>query len=141
MLKRKTPTKILVAVDVSEYSRKAFEYACMLAQNTSNHLQILNVIEEYVSVGYSIFKQLEKTSKEILRKYEDRAKLLGVKSVSTVQSRGNPTEEILKIANRENVDTIVVGTRGLYSSSKEFVLGSTSYKLAHYSKCTVIIVK
>jgi nucleotide-binding universal stress UspA family protein len=141
MLKRKTPTKILVAVDASEYSKKAFEYACMLAQNTSNHLQILNVIEEYVSVGYSIFKQLEKTSKEILRKYEDKAESLGVKSVSTIQSRGNPTEEILKIANRENVDTIVVGTRGLYSSSKEFVLGSTSYKLAHYSKCTVIIVK
>ncbi len=141
MLKRKTPTKILVAVDASEYSRKAFEYACMLAQNTSNHLQILNVIEEYVSVGYSIFKQLEKTSKEILRKYEDKAESLGVKSVSTIQSRGNPSEEILKIANRENIDTLVVGTRGLNSSSKEFVLGSTSYKLAHYCKCTVIIVK
>ncbi len=141
MLKRKTSTKILLAVDASDYSRKAFEYACILARNTGNRLLILNVIEEYVSVGYSIFKQLEKTSKEILRKYEDRAKLLGVKSVNTVQSRGNPTEEILKIANRENVDTIVVGTRGLYSSSKEIVLGSTSYKLAHYSKCTVIIVK
>jgi nucleotide-binding universal stress UspA family protein len=141
MLKRKTPTKILVAVDASEYSRKAFEYACMLARNTGNHLQILNVIEEYVNVGYSIFKQLQKTSKEILRKYGDTAESLGVKSVSTIQSRGSPAEEILKIANRENVDTIVVGTRGLYSSSKEFVLGSTSYKLAHYSKCTVIIVK
>lgn len=141
MLKRKTLTKILVAVDASEYSSKAFQYACMLAQNTGNHLQILNVIEEYVNVGYSILKQLQKSSKEILQKYEDKAKSLGVKSVSTIQSRGNPALEILKVANNENVDTVVVGSRGLYSSPKDFVLGSTSYKLAHYSKSTVIIVK
>jgi nucleotide-binding universal stress UspA family protein len=45
------------------------------------------------------------------------------------------------VADKENVDAIVVGSRGIYSSSRDFVLGSTAYKLAHYSKCTVIIVK
>jgi nucleotide-binding universal stress UspA family protein/predicted transcriptional regulator len=133
--------KILVAVDGSEYSRKAFHYACMLARNNGSPLKILNVIEGYVNIGYSISKQLEKTSNEILHKYENKAGSLGVASVSTRQSRGNPADEILKIANGEKVDTIVVGSRGLYSTLKDFVLGSTSYKLAHYSKCTVIIVK
>ena len=50
-------------------------------------------------------------------------------------------EEILQIADKDGVDTMVVGSRGHYMSSKEFLLGSTSYKLAHYAKCTVIIVR
>jgi nucleotide-binding universal stress UspA family protein len=141
MVKGKTSAKILVAVDSSEYSKRAFQYACMLAKCTGNHLQILNVIEDYVSIGYSITKELEKMGGEILRKYEDKAKSLRLVSVSTLQSRGNPAREILKVADKENVDAIVVGSRGIYSSSRDFVLGSTAYKLAHYSKCTVIIVK
>jgi nucleotide-binding universal stress UspA family protein len=103
-------------------------------------LQIVHVVEEFGNVGYSISKELEMTGKEILKKYEARAKSLGLPSVKTIHARGNPSEEILKIAIREHVDTIIVGSRGRYSS-KDILLGSTSYKLVHYSKCTVIIVK
>jgi nucleotide-binding universal stress UspA family protein len=132
--------RILIAVDDSEISDKAFQSACLLARNSDMPIQIVHVVEEPVSVGYSISKELERTGKEILEKYEARAKSFGLRSVKTLQVRGYPTEEILKIADRENVDTIIVGGRGRYAS-KDFLLGSTSYKLAHYSKCTVIIVK
>jgi nucleotide-binding universal stress UspA family protein len=46
----------------------------------------------------------------------------------------------LEIAEKEKVDTIVVGTKG-QKPTEQFLLGSTSYKIAHYSKCTVVIVK
>ena len=49
-------------------------------------------------------------------------------------------EEILRIANKENADTIVVGSRG-FSASKDFLLGSVSYKVMHYAKCPVVIVR
>lgn len=140
-MKSKTSPHVLVAIDGSEYSRKAFQYACVFARNFEIPLVILNVVEEYVDIGYSISKQLERTSKEILHKYEARAESIGVKSVKTIQTRGRPAEEILKIADRENISTIIVGSRGNYGSSQDFLLGSTSYKLAHYSKCSVIIVK
>lgn len=139
--KKKTSSKILVAIDGSEYSPKAFEYACKLAKNNNAQLQIMNVVEEYMNVGYSISRQLDRSAKELLRKYENLAKSLEVNSVITIQALGNPAEEILKTANKEDVDTIVVGSRGHYRSSIDFLLGSTSYKLAHFSKCTVIIVK
>jgi nucleotide-binding universal stress UspA family protein len=103
-------------------------------------LQIVHVVEELFSIRYSISKELKRTGKEILQKYEARAKSFGLQSVKTLQIRGYPTEEKLKIANRENVDTIIVGGRGRYTS-KDILLGSTSYKLVHYSKRTVIIVK
>jgi nucleotide-binding universal stress UspA family protein len=140
-MKQKTSPKILVAIDESEYSRRAFQYACMIALNKELPLQIVNVIEEHATVGRSILRELENSSKQILHKYQARAKLLGVSSVSTVQSKGNPAEEILKIANSKNIDTVVVGSRGRYTTSKDILLGSTSYKLVHYSKCTVIVVR
>ena len=55
--KKKTSSKILVAIDGSEYSPKAFEYACKLAKNNNAQLQIMNVVEEYMNVGYSISRQ------------------------------------------------------------------------------------
>jgi nucleotide-binding universal stress UspA family protein len=63
-----------------------------------------------------------------------------VRSVSSIQSVGNPAEEILKITNRKKIDTIVIGSRGKYGTTRD-MLGGTSYKLVHYSKCTVTVVR
>jgi nucleotide-binding universal stress UspA family protein len=61
--------------------------------------------------------------------------------VDVVEAKGNDVaEEILRTAGKENIDTIVLGTRGI-SEAKEFLLGSVSYKVSHYAKCPVIIVR
>ena len=139
-MKQKRKSSILVAIDGSEYSDKAFEYACKLSISKEMPLLITNVVEEQATIGYSILKELKNSSKESLDKYETRAKSLGVRSVGSIQSVGNPAEEILKIANRKKIDTLVIGSRGKYGTSRD-MLGGTSYKLVHYSKCTVTVVK
>ncbi len=139
-MKHKGKSNILVAIDGSEYSDKAFEYACKLSVSKEIPLLITNVIEEYATIGHSILKELKKSGKELLDKYQTRANSLGVRSVSSIQSVGNPAEEILKIANRKKIDTLVIGSRGKYGTSRD-ILGSTSYKLVHYTECTVTIVK
>ena len=55
---------------------------------------------------------------------------------------GNAAEEILKIANGKDVNTLVIGSKGKYGTSKD-MLGGTSYKLKliRYSRCTVTVVK
>jgi nucleotide-binding universal stress UspA family protein len=84
------------------------------------------VLEEFVSVGHSILKELEQQHVEMLEKYE---------------SSGNDVaEKILRIAYKQEVDTIVVGDRRV-KASKEFLMGSVSYKVTHYAKCPVIIVR
>ena len=55
-------------------------------------------------------------------------------------SRGNAAEEILKIANGKDATKLVIGSKGKYGTSKD-LLGGTSYKLIHYSRCTVTVVK
>lgn len=135
-------SKILIAVDGSKYSDKAFEYAISIIQNHKQQLLIVHVIENLGNIGYSNFNQLKQDSQIILQKYITKAESKGIKSsLRIIEDEGNsPAEKILDISEKEKVDTIIVGTKG-QKPSEQFLLGSTSYKVAHYSKCTVIIVK
>jgi nucleotide-binding universal stress UspA family protein len=140
ILKRNRTPSILVAVDGSEYSDKAFDYACELSIMKNIPLKIINVVEEYSTVGQSILRELEKSSRKMLHKFKGRAQSLNIRTASTIHTVGNPAEEILKIANGKDIDTLVIGRKGKYGTSKD-MLGGTSYKLIHYSKCTVMVVK
>ena len=139
-MKRKRIPSILVAIDGSEYSDKAFEYACELSIMKNIPLKIINVVEEYATVGYSILRELKKSSRQMLQDYKGRAESIYIRNASTIHSVGNAAEEILKVANGKDVDTLVIGSKGKYGTSKD-MLGGTSYKLVHYSKCTVTVVK
>jgi nucleotide-binding universal stress UspA family protein len=135
-------SKILIAVDGSNHGDKAFEYALDLAKKAGASLLVLHVYEEFGNIGYSIGKEIERNNREMLQKYQSRAKKeLTQRYVDVVEARGNDVaEEILRTANKENIDTIVVGSRGI-SEAKEFLLGSVSYKVSHYAKRPVIIVR
>lgn len=139
-MKHKRTSSILVAIDGSKYAEKAFEYACELSIMKNIPLIIINVVEEYATTGYSILRGLKKSSNKMLREYKDRAESLGIQKPSVIHSVGNAVEEILKIANKKYVDTLVIGSRGKYGTSED-MLGGTSYKLIHYSNCTVTIVR
>jgi len=139
-MKHKRTSSILVANDGSKYSEKAFVYACELSSMKNIPLLIINVVEEYATTGYSILKELKKSSNKMLREYKERAESIGIQKPITIHSVGNVVEEILKIANRKFVDTLVIGSRGKCGTSED-MLGGTSYKLIYYSKCTVTIVR
>ena len=135
-------SKILVAVDGSKNADKAFEYACDLAEKAGASLLILHVSEELGTVGYSINKEIERGNREMLQKYQSRAnKVLMQTYVDVMEAKANDVaEEILRTADKENIDTIVVGSRGV-SKAKEFLLGSVSYKVSHYARRPVVIVR
>ena len=88
----------------------------------------------------SYVNELRRLSKDLLKENEYRAKELGVAKIHTIKEEGNPAEKILQIANDKEIDTIVVGSRGL-STAKEFLLGSVSHKIIHHAKCPVVIVR
>jgi nucleotide-binding universal stress UspA family protein len=136
-------SRILVAVDGSRYSEKAFEYGLYLARKCRCSLLIVHVIEEFATVGHSISKELKHQDHLMLQEYESMAKKSSdsIASINTIETSGNDvTEEILKIADKESIDTIILGSRGT-KASRDFHIGSVSYKVSHYAKCTVIIVR
>lgn len=136
------PSRILVGVDGSIHANKAFDYATSLAiRFEESHLLIVNIFEKFATVGHSITEELQKDREEMLRKYLDKARTMGLKSVDVLQEEGSSAaKQILEIASRENIDTIVIGSRGQYLA-EDFLLGSTSYKLAQSAKCSLIIIR
>jgi nucleotide-binding universal stress UspA family protein len=69
-----------------------------------------------------------------------RAESLGVGKVKGLTRDGKVAEAILEAAADENVDLIVMGSRGL-GSLKGLLVGSVSTKVSHLAECTCISVK
>lgn len=53
---------------------------------------------------------------------------------------GDPADEIVRLADWDHYDLIVVGRRGL-GSLKEIVLGSVSHRLVHTAHCPVLVAR
>ena len=140
-------SRILTAVDGSENADRAFEYAAYIAKQCEvERLFIINVIEGFgrdISAWAkhdSVVKDLEHNSKELLEKYKSKALSQAFTTTEIISAAGNAGEEILRAAEREKMDTIVIGSRGL-STASELLLGSVSHNVIHNSKCPVVIVR
>ena len=144
-------SKILIGVDRSKYSEKAFHLACVLAAKCNASLLIVN-ISEVVGAdrvdeieNFALSKKAAAELKEggnlpLLEHFVSEANSAGVTDVQTLTTSGHVAEMILRIADNENPDMIVLGTRGL-NAPKEFLLGSVSHHISHHAKCTVVIAK
>ena len=53
---------------------------------------------------------------------------------------GDPSDEIIKFANDEQVDLIIMGITGLSGFSK-FVFGSVARNVSEKAKCPVMLVR
>jgi len=140
-------SKILVAVDGSEDSDKAFEYASYLAKRCEAPLLIVHVCVEFGKAADkwkehdSFVKDLKEASTSMLKKYQTRAMESTIGNIRILEAPGDDVvKEVINTADEEQIDTIVVGSRGL-KAPKEFLLGSVSYKMTHYAKCPVIVVR
>ena len=136
IVKQKTQlSKILVAIDGSESSEKALEYAVQLAKKHKAKVKLLNVQES------KLFDLKPKVVREVGEHVlsDAAAKVKGLK-LNTQLEFGNPAETIIEVAEKGSYDLIVVGSRGL-SSVKRFFLGSVSDDISHHAKCSVLIVR
>jgi len=140
-------SRILVAVDGSKNADRAFEYAAYMAkQCEADRLFIINVIEGFGrnlrtwEKHDSSVKEIRQNSKELLKKYKSKAISQAFTTAEIITTAGNPGEEILRVAEKEKMNTIVMGSRGLSTVSK-LLLGSVSHNVLHNAKCPVTIVR
>jgi len=151
--------KILICTDGSEQSRKALEKAAEIASGCIvNDLAIIHVYDNkpdsslfYWDEGSSIskeqmnqFQKLREEDKdkrknillEALKLFEDK----GLKA-RTIFKEGHPSHTIIKVAEEEGFDMIVIGSRGLGGLNKVF-LGSVSSAIVQEARdCSVLTVK
>ena len=79
-------------------------------------------------------------SDQLVARSERHVKENGITDVCTLFSSGDPAHEILEAAATDNIDGIVMGTRGMGKLSG-LVMGSVSQTVAHRAECDVVLVK
>src|SRR5690554_3419821 len=136
--------KILIAADGSAHSLRAAEHALKLAAyDPEAHIVILNALDANhvkadVLHNWNTLDRTDIRKKRVIE-VEEIATKAGA-NFETVILHGDPGPIIVKYANENKVDLIVLGSRGL-NALQEFVLGSVSHKVAKRANCPVMIVK
>ena len=74
-----------------------------------------------------------------MEKAQNIARNNGVKSKSILKE-GNVSKEILRFAKNEQINLIMVGSKG-FGATLRFLLGSISNKIANQASCPVLIIK
>jgi nucleotide-binding universal stress UspA family protein len=139
-------SKILVPVDGSDHAFRALSQGLFVAKSTGAVITAIHVVERPPTVYVESQKLLDellanyrKESAKILDRCQEIASKEGVK-IETVIAEGDAASNIIGYAEKEKFDLIVIGSRGL-GKFKEAVLGSTSSKVLHNTKATVMITK
>lgn len=135
--------KILVPVDDSNQAMNALHEAIAVAKRNEAELFILNVKDETRLRGTSIalamsLEEIEEESKQIINNLtKDFPKDVAFQTVTFI---GNPKRDIVKFAEENAMDLIVIG-----ANSKKLVdrilIGSTTSYVVEKSPCNVMVVK
>ncbi|MDR3601668.1 MAG: universal stress protein [Desulfosporosinus sp.] len=138
--------KILVATDVSEYSRRALETALEFARKFNAEVELLFVMYDPIVYSFGVadsfvapLEQVEREGELALNTALEGIDISGI-TLKKKKLHGNPGNVILQEAEDENIDLIVMGSHG-YGVIVGSMLGSVSQKVLHGAKCSVLISK
>ncbi len=135
--------KILVPIDGSKHSFKALDKAKVLAEAFNSEVIVMNVVSDLIAVNVDykidIISQNIAMGEQLLDSVKEAFKDSSVK-LTTLYKVGDVAKEIVEKAEKEDVDLIVMGSRGLGVISRTF-LGSISHKVINNTDKSVLVVK
>jgi len=143
--------KLLICSDGSDNALDAAQLGVVLAKHLGAEALALQVCEAPSLVFTQAGPGSVIASREITEEYvriqaqlhqERMHPLLEGTGVSfrILQETGHPMGGIVHVAEREHVNLIVMGSRGLHGI-KEFFLGSVSRGVLHHAPCSVLVVR
>jgi len=153
----------LIAVDDSEPSLRAFEWYLENMHRDGDKVILVHCAEFNIDIGLhtqlakkapkgvsgaaadvnAICAQVKKRQDEIASLTEDFAAKLREKKVDSkvlTPHGAKPGDLICTAAKENNVDSIIIGTRGL-GKIKRALLGSVSEYVLHHANCPVTVVR
>ena len=141
--------KILVALAFTPYSEGIFNYAAKIAQSFNAQLIIgsiinsrdVSAVSKIVSMGYDVngdhyVEDIRKERQALLEQFMAKSSF-DREDIRTTIKVGNPVEELLKLIVKENINLVVMGTKGRTDLENVFV-GSVADKLFRRSPVPVI---
>lgn len=140
--------KILYATDFSDEAREALDYVKRLRDAGGREVILLHVIDRRGLDDLAKFSKkdvpqvltdLEKKMNGEMLPLERELESLGYTVRKRIE-KGGPCNEILRVADEEQVSVIVVGSHGK-SNIDQMLLGTVSYKLVKKVKKPILVVK
>jgi nucleotide-binding universal stress UspA family protein len=141
--------KILVALAFTPYSEGIFNYAAKIAQSFNAQLIIgsiinsrdVSAVSKIVSMGYDVngdhyVEDIRNERQALLEQFLAKSSF-NRENIQTIIKVGNPIEELLKLIVKENINLVVMGTKGRTDLENVFV-GSVADKLFRRSPVPVI---
>ncbi len=152
--------KILIAVDDTKGTKELFNVcmdmcACVRPETTvlcyveklegrSLMDDVLLSVSEMSTLkkaleGTEYQEALDKKAQAVLDYYRKLLEGKGFSGIKPVIRKGHPAEEILKTAEEEGVDMIMIGSRGARTS--QLFMGSVSREVVNHAQTPVLVVK
>lgn len=141
-----TYNKILVAVDGSKESEKAFKKAIEISKRNNAKLMIAHIVDTRTfatveAYDRTIAERAESYAQELLAGYKKLAVDAEVQDSECIIEYGSPRSKIAKdIAPDHEADLIICGATGL-NAVERFFIGSVSEHITRYAPCDVLIVR
>lgn len=150
--------KVLIAFDGSEPSKHALNHGVHIAEKFGANIIIISVVPRVMMPVFPDegFGAAPITAAQEFTEYQERMKNFYLEALSEVKGNldkdapelkveflleeGRPSSTVVQKAEEENVDLIVIGSRGL-GGITGFILGSTSRRIVDSCTKPVLVIK
>lgn len=144
-------SRVLIPVDFSDTSRKAFYVGLKYAKLLDADTWVLH-IQEPIRYFDSSFERVEEVDTELARLETGVRRRVNElfeqggfsevdrRRVSIAVSGGKPHSEIIRFAVENDIDLVVMGTHG-YTGMKAILIGSVAERVVRFAPCQVLCVK
>ncbi len=132
--------RILVAVDGSENSKRAGDYAIKLGLELHSDVMALHVVPASKHFPEENLEKGTKHDYAYLDKIAEQSVSAGVDlEIEIIRTQSSVVNEITEYADKKNIDLIIIGIRSV--SEFRFMLGSTATGVVVNAPCPVLVVK
>ncbi|MFX1520014.1 MAG: universal stress protein [Promethearchaeota archaeon] len=124
---------ILIPVDGSIRSEKSIEFASHILEHSTKVI-VFHVMKPGGNVD---------EANTFVNRAKDTLEKSGFKNITTeiTESLSDPSEEILSMVSRENIDFVVISAFGYGKSEESSEIGSVTMNVVNRAKCSIIVVK
>ncbi len=135
--------RILVAVENSQADQTILTHVTGLARLTNAELLLVHVADGWAARHFDDLKLRESEEMKSDRAYLDRLEQDLEKqgfSVRTLLAKGDPSTELIRVAEDERVDLIAMTTHG-HRFISDLIHGTTADRVRHLVKVPVLLLR
>jgi nucleotide-binding universal stress UspA family protein len=142
--------KIIIGIDDSPHSKAALEFVKKARWPADTQFTVVSAVPIAVSAyslveagAYAVSREIQedqnRVHQELVARGEQELRTAGLTTQAKVEL-GDPREIILRVAEEQHADLVVVGSHGRSGFSK-LLMGSVASHVVTHAPCSVLVVK